>query len=114
MLVSAQEQSLGKILAVNDSFVQLSGYLKEEITEKPIDKILPQVMIFCHEYAINNWIKDSSRIFMTDQRNSYFREVHRGFIKQKSGFIMPVQYRVKYKVFEEKFAVYFKNERELG
>lgn len=32
VVVSASSTSMGKILAVNDNFVELCGYLKEEIT----------------------------------------------------------------------------------
>lgn len=35
---------------------------------------------------------------MNDESNSYFRENHRGFIKQKNGFIIPVHYRVNYNI----------------
>lgn len=65
-----------------------------------MDKILPQVMVAYHEYAISRWIKDSSCIYMNDQKNQYFREIHKGFIKQKNGFILPVYYRVKYNVLD--------------
>lgn len=48
MVVSAAQSSMGKILSVGDSFIEMSGYLKEEITEKSIDKLLPQIMTFYH------------------------------------------------------------------
>lgn len=48
IVVSATKDSMGKILTVNDNFIEISGYLKEEITEKSIDKLLPQIMLFHH------------------------------------------------------------------
>lgn len=114
VVVSAAATSMGKILAVNDNFVELSGYLKEEITEKSVEKILPQVLLFYHELAMTRWLGDSSRLYMKDAGNSYFRELHRGFVKQKNGFVVPVQYRVSYSIFEEKFHVAFRQEKEFS
>ena len=104
---------MGKILVVNDNFVEMSGYLKEEITEKSIEKILPQVMMFYHEVAMNRWLNDSSKLYMESEGNCYFREVHKGFLKQKNGFIIPVMYKVTYSIFEEKFHVHFRHEKEF-
>lgn len=39
---------------------------------------------------------------------TYFNAPNDGFIKQKSGFIVPVIYNVKYNVVEEEFIVHFK------
>ena len=57
---------MGKIMTVSEGFIEMSGYLKEEITEKSIDKILPQIMTFYHEYVMNKWLLDSKRQYMND------------------------------------------------
>lgn len=66
LVVSAGQSSMGKILSVGDSFIEMSGYLKEEITEKSIDKLLPQIMNFYHEFAMNQWLADASRTYMSN------------------------------------------------
>jgi len=60
------------------------------------------------------WLQDSTRNYLSAPNNQYLHEVHRGFIKQKSGFIIPVHYKVNYSIFEEKFHVHFKNEKEFN
>ena len=114
MVVSGTRASMGKILHVNDFFIEMSGYPKEEIAEKSIDKVLPQVFQFYHEQTMLGWLDDESKMYMQDEGNRYFREVHKGFLKQKNGFIIPVYYRVKYNIFEEKFHVSFRNEKEFN
>ena len=50
---------------------------------------------------------------MQSEGNSYFKEVHKGFLKQKNGFIIPVMYKVTYSIFEEKFHVHFRHEKQF-
>lgn len=51
---------------------------------------------------------------MNNEGNKYFAEIHRGFIKQKNGFIIPVRYKIRYSVFEEKFYAFMNNEKEFN
>jgi hypothetical protein len=73
----------------------LTGYIKEDITERTIDKILPTVFGFYHRNAIKAWLHDDKKKVMINN-NSYMMNPHNGFIRQKSGFLIPVNYRVSY------------------
>lgn len=66
-------------------------------------------MTFYHEYAMQHWLNDSTKLYMNNESNSYFKQIHRGFIKQKNGFVIPIHYKINYNIFEEKFYVYITN-----
>lgn len=75
MVISAAQGSLGRILSVSEGFIEMSGYLKEEITEKALEKLLPQIMGFYHEQAMSHWLTDASpaKLYMNSPQNAYFR-----------------------------------------
>lgn len=68
-------------------------------------------MGFAHQRAMNDWVKDESKMYMNSPENVYFKTTHNGFLKLKSGFIAPIIYQVSYNIMEEKFTLKFKHEK---
>lgn len=86
---------MGKIIYANNAFTELTGYIKEDITERTIDKVLPSVYLFHHMNAIKMWLDDVEKKVMVTN-NTYMMKPHNGFVRQKSGFILPINYRVSF------------------
>jgi hypothetical protein len=80
----------------------LTGYVKEDITERTIDKILPSVFSFHHKNAMKMWIKDDEKKVLSNN-NTYMMNPHNGFVRQKCGFVMPVNYRISFNTEENCF-----------
>lgn len=70
--------------------------------DRDFHKLLPETYAVAHEFTLNDWAKKEN------STSTYFNAPNEGFVKQKSGFIVPVVYTVKYNVVEEEFLVSFK------
>ena len=96
----------------NMLFTELSGYFKREIIERNIEKIMPEV--FCtnevHNEKIINWVevKEAEAYEEYCTNSAYIGNKNLGYIKQKVGYITPVQYKINYYHTEENFVVTFK------
>ena len=94
-------------------FTELSGFFRREVIERNIEKIMPD--IFCagelHGEKISEWVEQKEEeAFEEDCTESpYIGQNNFGYIKQKLGYIIPVEYKVVYAHNEQKFIVNFKN-----
>ncbi len=100
--VSLEEEAIGKIIYANAAFTELTGYVKEDITERTIEKILPSIYNYHHKNAIKIWMNDEAKMILASN-NSYVTNPHNGFVRQKNGFLMPVNYRISFNTEENCF-----------
>ena len=94
MVVSRNEEKLGKILNCNLMLTEISGYYKEELCDRDFHKLLPDTYAMAHQFTLNDWSKKQGE-------STYFSSSREGFIKQKSGVIVPVVYSVRYNIVEQ-------------
>jgi len=60
------------------------------------------VYSYHHKNAIKMWITDENKKVLV-KNNDYMMNPHNGFLRQKSGFLMPVNYRVSFNTEENCF-----------
>lgn len=88
IVVSAKPEDIGKIVRVNLLFTEISGFFKEEIFDRKIEKVMPEIYRGRHPEMMDNWAKTQN------ESSKYFNVEHLAFIKQKSSFIVPVTYKI--------------------
>ncbi len=86
-----KKQNLGKITNVNLLFSVLFGYQKEELMNKPIELIVPQLF---HEFHGQQIVKFQEKINAGILDEFYIGQEHHRFGKDSNGYIFPLIYKV--------------------
>lgn len=61
MKITIEEDGLGSVVYVNDMFTEMTGYAKEDVTGRAIDKLLPDLYAAHHRNAVKLWINNQEK-----------------------------------------------------
>lgn len=75
----------------------MTGYLKEDVNGRSLDKLLPEIFCAHHQNAVKLWLADDEKKILS-LNNEYITKPHSGFFRHKSGFIIPIDYRVSFNI----------------
>lgn len=86
--VCATKQDIGKITLCNSALSELTGYLKEELNQFPLENLMPQMYREMH-------YKEFARVCFDSQFDINTKyEQKNVFLLHKSGYILPVIIRI--------------------
>ncbi len=57
LVISRNEEKLGKILNCNLMLTEISGFYKEELCDRDFHRLLPDIYTAAHEFTLNDWAK---------------------------------------------------------
>ena len=91
ILVNATEKGNCNIIQFSNNLIYLIGYQRQEIINKPLDILIPSILIEGHKKKIEEFIKETLNIKNTgnellnlNEKNSFI------LLKNKMGYLIPV------------------------
>ena len=101
ILLNSNEKGNFKIFQITNNLIYLIGYQKQEIINKPLEILIPNIFINANEKILGEFLKTSEDI--KNKENDYLyindNKSHFILIKNKMGYLVP--FNAKYTLFDE-------------
>lgn len=88
--VGSCKNELGFVKKCNEHFVSMFGWVKEEMIDKPITSIMPEIYSQYHPCIVKAWTDSPER-----EASGYFSKDNHVFGKHSTNYIFPIVSRVK-------------------
>jgi len=99
IFVNSNERGKCNIIQFSNSLINLIGYQKQEIINKPLEVLMPSIFVDGHDKVVEEYIKITHLQKKPENESTYGNEKKKTFIliKNKIGYLVP--FNSKYSIF---------------
>ena len=99
IFVNSNERGKCNIMQFSNSLINLIGYQKQEIINKPLEILMPSIFVDGHDKVVEEYIKMTHLQKKPENESSYGNDKKKTFIliKNKIGYLVP--FNSKYSIF---------------
>jgi len=91
IFVNSNERGKCNIMQYSNSLINLIGYQKQEIINKPLEILMPSIFVDGHDKVVEEYIKVVHLQKKPENESNYGNEKKKNFIliKNKIGYLVP-------------------------